>query len=494
MSDNGVLQNILNYLGGPNNLIPFFPKDLIERATSYPYFKDISGGFLAHVLSYTDLKDTMSVILTCKSWYLASRAESFWSRRIRKKLAEYYKCYCNSPKFKKAFLAFDTFNTPNSDETLRDKLNWLFLEYDGHFKYKTTTNPGRLVVMRKCHTTSGLIQFISFEGVIRQSQWIEKFNLSANSMEGKLIATLPFGNLRTIRQQVYGSDHATGTYMQEDGAMYEGELMKVGKNWIPMEGLSIYVLAGVTSNLFASLLSVLPPTYTIFATVRVETNVDRVQILKDLGITFITHEQALERQFSRILWLSSHDDVELLGKFAKTDTLAINSAAVMDLLMGKQDLATANAYQKSKFALFSVPNVYSLIPGFYIEDMPVPDWASKGLHGDTTAKLFDPNQLATGFDWTKAYSVTPKSFIVMCIKEWLVKPTIINKNSPVIVCTDRQYRRHELRRAANLAGEEGLLLLDHIYETFPHFQDIHITHESVVTACIKAAKFIAAKE
>ncbi len=117
MSENGVLQNIFNYLGGPDKLIPFIPADLIERATSYPYFKDITGGFLAHVLSYTTLKDTMSVILTCKSWYQASRAETFWSRRIRKKLAEYCECYCYRPKFKKAFLAFDTFKTPNSDET-----------------------------------------------------------------------------------------------------------------------------------------------------------------------------------------------------------------------------------------------------------------------------------------------------------------------------------------------------------------------------------------
>ncbi len=267
-----------------------------------------------------------------------------------------------------------------------------------------------------------------------------------------------------------------------------------------MEGaLSIYVAGGITSNLFASLLTVLPQAYSIFATVRAETAPSaRVRFLRELGVKFITHEQAFDMTFSRVIWLSSHDDASLLSKFAATtETMAINSAAVMDVLMGKQDPATANAYQKSKLALFSVPGVYSLIPGFYIEDMPVPAWASKGLHGDTTAKVFDATQIVADLDWSKAYSVTPKSFIVACVKEWLAEPTIISKNSPVIVCTDRQYRRHELRSAVSFLpltnegqqakGMDAPPLLDPIYATLPHFHGIHVTHEMVVTACTDAA-------
>lgn len=258
--------------------------------------------------------------------------------------------------------------------------------------------------------------------------------------------------------------------------------------------LRIYIVAGVTSSLFASLLPTIRGVYDVYATVRNESDPDRVAALRAAGIKFISTKEALGMSFARILWLSTHDDVGLLVQFSSTPTVAINSGAIMDILMGKQDESTANAYQRSKMALYRVPGVYSFICGFFIEDLPVPSWASRGLHGDTTAKLFardaDPR-----FDWNKAYSVTPKSYIVKALALWLEHPTEFQR--AVIVCSDRQYRRHELRAMAKLPSQidgQAPPLMEPVYATFPHLPyGLELTQESIEKACVEAAGSIEAK-
>lgn len=123
-------------------------------------------------------------------------------------------------------------------------------------------------------------------------------------------------------------------------------------------------------------------------------------------------------------------------------TLAINSGAVLDILSGKQPESTANAYQKSKLALLQVPKLFNFIPGFFIQDASDPDWASKGLHGDTTGAIFQQD-FDEKFAWDKAYCVTPKSILVDLIHSWLDCPA--NFASVTRVCSDRPYKRSELR-------------------------------------------------
>ncbi len=53
----------------------------------------------------------------------------------------------------------------------------------------------------------------------------------------------------------------------------------------------------------------------------------------------------------------------------------------MDFYRGLEKEENLNTYKKTKLSVLRVPNVVSLVPGFYIEDVQVPDWASKGLHG-----------------------------------------------------------------------------------------------------------------
>jgi hypothetical protein len=113
-----------------------------------------------------------------------------------------------------------------------------------------------------------------------------------------------------------------------------------------------------------------------------------------------------------------------------------------------------------------VPGVTKFVPGFFLEDMPLPTWAPKGLHGDTTQKLFSKS-LPEAFDWSKLYSVTPKSYICEAIKTWITSDV---KPDTYIVSSDREYRRWELRQIAGFRDLEpkGDVRPELIYKDFPH--------------------------
>jgi len=276
--------------------------------------------------------------------------------------------------------------------------------------------------------------------------------------------------------------------------------------------MELYIASGVTSNLFASLLPFLLSSYKIYASVRSSSNKERIDILEKLGIKIISFEEGLLLSDNiRILWLSTHDEPLKLEKLSqKGHTLAIASGAIMDFFLGKQKEEELNSYQKSKLSLCRVPGLSIFIPGFYIEDMNVPKWASKGLHGDTTPKLFGYDFYSEeNFDWTKTYSVTPKSKIVCSIIEWLNHPQTFPINQPIIVCSDRQFRRWELRQMVpnvelfNTKVENKIKLFpplnEKIYLNFHHATDskgdsIYITDKNVKDACILASNLIKNKE
>lgn len=274
---------------------------------------------------------------------------------------------------------------------------------------------------------------------------------------------------------------------------------------------TIYVV-GVTSNLFSSLLpSFIQNKHNLFATVRPSSNPTQLYQLQSNGVKFIDSNEALHllkntSEESRVLWLSTHDDTETLTKLSQlAPTLAISSGAIMDFYRGLEKEENLNTYKKAKLSVFRVPNVVSLVPGFYIEDVQVPDWASKGLHGDTTAKLF--TKPGGTCDYSKCYSVTPKSFIVNVINEWIANPRSFRVNVPVIVCSDRQYRRWELRQKVNtLEGFQTFSAADmeavskfpadpsNVYSSFDHAVNSEgkqylVSDDDVTAACIKASTF-----
>lgn len=276
---------------------------------------------------------------------------------------------------------------------------------------------------------------------------------------------------------------------------------------------TIYVV-GSTSNLFSSLLpSFLQNKHKLFSTVRSESNPSRMINLETNGVKFIQSSDALEMlkntssDEARVLWLSTHDDPDTLSKLAEVSpTLAISSGAIMDFYRGLEKEENLNAYKKAKISVLRVPNVCALVPGFYIEDVEVPDWASKGLHGETTAKLF--SKQGGTIDYSKMYSVTPKSFIVNVIDEWISNPQLFPVNVPIIACSDRQYRRWELRQRVNsLEGFQPFSSVEEdaiskapsdsndVYSTFYHVVNANgkrmvVTDDDVTAACTRATTFL----
>lgn len=254
--------------------------------------------------------------------------------------------------------------------------------------------------------------------------------------------------------------------------------------------LNVLVASGITSSLFASILTTLQKEklldqFVFFAPIRKESNQHIVEELQKHSIHFIAPDADIK--FERTLWLSTHTDVDYLTKQAAAmPTLAINSGAILDILNGKQEAATANAYQKEKMALYNVPLLYNFVPGFFIQDVERQPWQSKGLHGDTTKKLFDHIfvDVHDGW-WQKTYAVTPMSYITAAVINWLSKPNTFDKT--VIMCSQRPFRRFDLRLFAGgltIAPElENSSLLPVANE-----QPFAVSSEDVIFACRRAAR------
>lgn len=252
--------------------------------------------------------------------------------------------------------------------------------------------------------------------------------------------------------------------------------------------MNIYVAAGVTSNLFASLISLkaVPEGVCVYATARATSDPAHVSALRNFGVQFVDNVEQVP-DVKRILWLSTHDDVEVMTKLATiAPTLAISSGAIMDFLRGKQTEESLNGYQKSKLAVMRISGVTKFVPGFYLEDMPLPRWASKGLHGDTHQKLFGA-QLPSDLDWSKCYSVTPKSYICAAIQRWIMSDA---QPGTFIVSSDREYRRWELRALSDSFVPQNVIdaspaKLEPVYKDFEHILR-PLTDFAIEMACKRA--------
>lgn len=256
--------------------------------------------------------------------------------------------------------------------------------------------------------------------------------------------------------------------------------------------MNIYVATGVTSNLFASLLpSLCSARHIIYGTLRkralhVPGEQEREDALRASGVQFVDECPA---QVDRILWLSPHDDPEHLARLvAQAPTLFISSAAVMDYYRGAVKESALNTYQRSKLSMMRVRGVSSLVPGFYLEDMgALPKWASQGLHGASSRKLF-ADTMDTTFDWTKCYSVTPKSALALAITGWIFDPTTVPIDMPVMCCSECEYSRAEIRQLSGLPLDFDIPFVHHgqlrKYSQFTSTGDI--THGDVVLACQEA--------
>lgn len=275
----------------------------------------------------------------------------------------------------------------------------------------------------------------------------------------------------------------------ETGKLPSSIFWKIGQRvlFFYKMSLNILVASGVTSSLFAAILTTVSNKQTrfnFFAPLRDESNPVKLEALQKLGIVFLNKDALQQIKFDRTLWLSTHTDVEYLAKQAKLmPTLAINSAAILDILHGKQAEADANAYQKDKLNLYRISLLYNFIPGFFIQDVERQPWQSKGLHGETTERLF-----ATKFIdnqdgwWQKTYCVTPLSYIATSLINWLSVPHTFDKTT--VLCSQRPYRRFDLRHFAGLSTIEEL-------EQQPRlpilYKDAQMDDAFVCKACKQAA-------
>lgn len=188
----------------------------------------------------------------------------------------------------------------------------------------------------------------------------------------------------------------------------------------------IIVASGVTSNLFRSLLPIINDKYIIVGLRLPEASTEHHEWLHqhyvNIVITNDIHQAVLDAQEddTRILWLSTHSDVPLLKSISLNHpTLAIGSGAALDFINGNMDLTKQTKetvqYVQDKVVTMFLPQVYTLIPGFYLEDMGA---KTGGLHRTTTTKLMQPT-FDPDFNWGKAKFVTPKSLVVQTITTWL---------------------------------------------------------------------------
>jgi hypothetical protein len=232
------LESLLCFIGGPDKLIELLLSDekysaLIASALTTEYFKDITGGFLVHVLSYTCLSDTLNVMLTCKAWYQATRVRAFWTQRVLSAKVKYLQKLINpNPMITKIIMEFDTWIsvTPESiTEILRDHLEWLF--QSSYLIDVQTPEKNMICVQRRSHRGySTLYIFAASTTKLFACQWLENIDKSGKF---RFIAYNTKMSLRVLEQNEYNGHIGNGEWVNKKGDAFIGQLISVNDKWLP---------------------------------------------------------------------------------------------------------------------------------------------------------------------------------------------------------------------------------------------------------------------
>jgi len=196
------------------------------------------------------------------------------------------------------------------------------------------------------------------------------------------------------------------------------------------------------------------------------------------NVVYIDRSEGLRMVRARVvtcaLWLAPTDDAATVADFAReVPTFVVSSMALAEHLTKGGDPAKLNPYQMGKLAMFNVAGVYSVAPGFFIEDGEdgAAEIISDGLHGDTTNELLRPLGApfwAGKFTYNKPpMSVTLKSKLADVITAWVINPSAVLKpNTFTVLCTDGEYSRLHLRTLA--LGDFVPAPTPDLYSALPH--------------------------
>lgn len=198
-----------------------------DEVAKRKWFSDITPDLLPHVLSFTYLSDTFSVMRVCKAWYNATRLKLFWYRRIENALK----------KVTTEKIPLDIFFT---SDTLQRQMHWVFKPNEG-LDVEKKSNDLVITRNRKYH-----VWVINSNGIYTKTygdgDYTVKFSSSNSSVtigrhngygEGKiennsLIYTGQIKKCRNDTYQAHGDGKwvlkSDGRVIEGKGVAYEGEL------------------------------------------------------------------------------------------------------------------------------------------------------------------------------------------------------------------------------------------------------------------------------
>lgn len=221
-----LLSSTLNELGA-KAVLSYIPTNIIEHARKRPTFASFGVTELAHVLSFTYIADTLSVMLVCKQWYAATQRQHFWLKRIERAKRAFLSSHNFTQDPTAAVMAFDTFSSPVA-ETLRCQIEWLFAtNWLMSFIIRKT---GQETVRRITHLSTCVCQFYIDKTTLVRS-WMKSIGFHHAGLY--ISETLRNGSVVSRMERPTASS-MTGTLCgQTEHGHYNGEGIEIGDGFHP---------------------------------------------------------------------------------------------------------------------------------------------------------------------------------------------------------------------------------------------------------------------
>ncbi len=203
----------------------------IEAARKRPCFASMSHDVIRHILSFTTLSDTRTIMRVCKKWYEQTRLPLFWAKHIlcakQKAIAAFVPNHSITREADiAAIYAFDTFASP-VPETLRDQVEWVFRMRWLHLEHSAEDRDA--VVVRKTARKTCYEEWRNpLDNKLHECTWFES---SSFSYEGKMVTVSP-NDVKFRRIEV---DHAQSLiatriiFRMPDDSIFDGQGLNISE-------------------------------------------------------------------------------------------------------------------------------------------------------------------------------------------------------------------------------------------------------------------------